>query len=270
MNRSRMSSLRIGWAGWLSLAVVLFICPAAQGTYDPHHGRWFQRDPLGVRPDAPDGDLDQTKQSSDGLNFYQYARNCVTSNTDPDGLITVERVSGSKKSTCGSFTYRWRFRLPKRAPCPGFLVQHVRFKAVCPDCKTSLGDYLNSLGPKVKVVEYWEQFPLVPKGARDVAIDEAYSPSLPCRSGLIEQEGESRFFCATDADPPIPASPRVVGSSTCDDRRATISSGDFLHTTSPPPWWNNNRQDMGTGYRVASSSWDCCCKPFVSNSGASP
>ncbi len=50
-------SLGLRHAAWPILATVLLLASAAQGMYDPHHGRWFQRDPLGVRPEEPPGEF---------------------------------------------------------------------------------------------------------------------------------------------------------------------------------------------------------------------
>jgi len=43
-------------------------------TYDPKHGRWLQRDPLGVRPDAPKGTIIPIKQYTDGSDLYEAVR----------------------------------------------------------------------------------------------------------------------------------------------------------------------------------------------------
>jgi hypothetical protein len=51
-----LSALALGTlVTWLSLVLLLLLSSAAQGIYDPTHGRWYQHDPLGVRPDAPKG-----------------------------------------------------------------------------------------------------------------------------------------------------------------------------------------------------------------------
>jgi RHS repeat-associated protein len=56
--------------------------------YDPHHGRWFQRDPLGVRPDAPRGTIEVLKQLADGPNLYNYVMSCPTQFSDAEGTRT--------------------------------------------------------------------------------------------------------------------------------------------------------------------------------------
>ena len=56
-------------------------------TYDPKHGRWRQRDPLGVRPDAPDGYTDAPEQYRDGPDLYEYGRSRPQSSVDPFGLV---------------------------------------------------------------------------------------------------------------------------------------------------------------------------------------
>jgi hypothetical protein len=51
MNKKKPLDRSIHRTSWFALAAILLLTSAAQGMYDPHHGRWFQRDPLGVRPD---------------------------------------------------------------------------------------------------------------------------------------------------------------------------------------------------------------------------
>ena len=55
-------------------------------SYDPHHGRWFQRDPLGVRPDAPRGDVHLGNQSKDRADLYEYVSSEPTVRVDERGL----------------------------------------------------------------------------------------------------------------------------------------------------------------------------------------
>ncbi|MHC4444561.1 MAG: hypothetical protein ACYTA5_18340 [Planctomycetota bacterium] len=37
----------------IAYAMTLFLPQLSNAMYDPKHGRWLQRDPLGVRPDVP-------------------------------------------------------------------------------------------------------------------------------------------------------------------------------------------------------------------------
>jgi len=55
-------------------------------TYDPKHGRWLQRDPLGVRPNPPKGTIIPIKQYTDGMNGYEYVGSIPTRKRDPLGL----------------------------------------------------------------------------------------------------------------------------------------------------------------------------------------
>jgi RHS repeat-associated protein len=68
------------------LAFVLVSCSHAFGTYDPKHGRWLQRDPLGRRPDPPLATLEVAKQYTDGMNIYAYVKSRPTNLVDPEGL----------------------------------------------------------------------------------------------------------------------------------------------------------------------------------------
>jgi len=79
--------LRSGTAILLYAAVVVALVQApAFSMYDPHHGRWFQRDPLGVRPDGPTGILRSTKQYENGPDLYEYVNSKPAVRLDPHGL----------------------------------------------------------------------------------------------------------------------------------------------------------------------------------------
>ncbi len=70
----------------LSFAVVLGAQSAANGMYDPKHGRWFQRDPVGIRSDTPAGSIEPQRQYGDGMNLHQYGQSIPTRYVDPSGL----------------------------------------------------------------------------------------------------------------------------------------------------------------------------------------
>jgi len=55
-------------------------------SYDPKHGRWLQRDPLGVRPDAPYGLIVAYDQYADGMHLYLYVKGNPLVGYDPFGL----------------------------------------------------------------------------------------------------------------------------------------------------------------------------------------
>jgi RHS repeat-associated protein len=54
--------------------------------YDPKHGRWLQRDPIGVRPGSPAVGVNARLQYRDGASLYQYVRSQPTVKQDPTGL----------------------------------------------------------------------------------------------------------------------------------------------------------------------------------------
>jgi len=68
--------------------------------YDPHHGRWLQRDPLGSKPLVQMSlgsksrptlrkNVTASDQYQDGMNLYEASRSMPTTRTDPSGLKTV-------------------------------------------------------------------------------------------------------------------------------------------------------------------------------------
>jgi RHS repeat-associated protein len=80
----RISQQRWIRSGLLMLAFVLVSCSHAFGTYDPKHGRWLQRDPLGTNPSLAGGVL-PIQQYLDGVNLYQYGKSNPVVMTDPMG-----------------------------------------------------------------------------------------------------------------------------------------------------------------------------------------
>jgi hypothetical protein len=85
MSRHGVGDLGSRYVCGLALAAVLLLASAAQGMYDPHHGRWFQRDPLGVRPDAPRGMARPGKQYRDSMSLLEYCRSKPDVYVDPLG-----------------------------------------------------------------------------------------------------------------------------------------------------------------------------------------
>jgi len=58
--------------------------------YDPIHGRWRERDPLGLRPDAPRGTIDPPTQYTDGMNGYEYVRSRPNVMVDSYGQLSLQ------------------------------------------------------------------------------------------------------------------------------------------------------------------------------------
>jgi len=73
-------------------------------TYDPKHGRWLQRDPLGTLPAREGGSVETTNLYADGMSLFQYVKNRPSVGMDPTGLEywetthpdgeTLERILG--------------------------------------------------------------------------------------------------------------------------------------------------------------------------------
>jgi len=96
---TRQETHPFGWRRihWPVPAVVLLLSSAAQGMYDPHHGRWFQRDPLGVRPDGPRAGIQPQTQYNDGTNLYGYVRCRPAKGFDPQGMWDKEHYTWTER-----------------------------------------------------------------------------------------------------------------------------------------------------------------------------
>ena len=68
-------------------------------TYDPKHGRWLQRDPLGVRPTLI-GLVDPRLQYSDEANLYVYVRSRPANLFDAMGTSSCEQRCDKFYRTC--------------------------------------------------------------------------------------------------------------------------------------------------------------------------
>jgi hypothetical protein len=90
--KSTSSSSSLGAAGscLVTVGAFLLVVSTAHGMYDPKHGRWLQRDPLGVRADPPRATLTPSRQYTDGMCPYAYAY----------GRPTVSRDATGESPTC--------------------------------------------------------------------------------------------------------------------------------------------------------------------------
>jgi len=70
-----------------ALIIPALLPQSAHGMYDPKHGRWLQRDPLGVRPGRR-AVLRPANQYRDGMSLYQYVRGNPPRRVDPTGLLS--------------------------------------------------------------------------------------------------------------------------------------------------------------------------------------
>jgi RHS repeat-associated protein len=132
----------------LAVVTLLVAASAANGMYDPKHGRWLQRDPLGVRPDPPRGEIAPLAQyagahrdglrqadwvgdvhysyryhtprsSSDPitedreLNIYLFCQNNAVNRIDANGLadvrITPTQTRNLNNQECGAYDVAWDF-----------------------------------------------------------------------------------------------------------------------------------------------------------------
>lgn len=88
-----------------SLVVLLSTLGASTPTramYDPHHGRWLQRDPLGVSPEPVFATFDATNQYSDTMSLHEYVKSHPTNAVDPSGLWVIA-LGGARGIGDGAF-----------------------------------------------------------------------------------------------------------------------------------------------------------------------
>jgi len=83
----------------IALAVLCMTSITTQArVLNPNLGRWLSRDPIG---------------NQDGANLYASFRSAPIARSDPDGLLTHEKVSEAW-GTCGQYSVEWRFLLSAR------------------------------------------------------------------------------------------------------------------------------------------------------------
>jgi len=128
--------LRSGAAILLYTAVVVGLVQApAFSMYDPHHGRWFQRDPIGVRPDAPKAVIKPMEQVQDGMNLYEYVGGGPISRTDWSGEQT-------SRSTVGCCVLEYRSSLVG-------IATHLGLKVEASCCPTVKRNFNVQFGPEL-------------------------------------------------------------------------------------------------------------------------
>jgi hypothetical protein len=94
-----------------ALVIPALLPQSAHGMYDPKHGRWLQRDPLGVRPDAPRGRIEPARQSDRGANRYEGMGSNPQKLVDPMGLkekpCECERIYPKVPAAMQPSTWTW-------------------------------------------------------------------------------------------------------------------------------------------------------------------
>lgn len=76
---------------WCMLVLFTTVFPRpGLGMYDPRHGRWLQRDPVGLRAGVPLESVNSSLQYSDGMNLYQYVKSQPGNHQDSTGLLLVK------------------------------------------------------------------------------------------------------------------------------------------------------------------------------------
>ena len=80
-------------------------------TYDPKHGRWLQRDQLGISPSSPfpGMPIDPTNQYADGVLLYAYVASDPITRQDPYGLLSADDIFGAAMTFCLNSTEQRSF-----------------------------------------------------------------------------------------------------------------------------------------------------------------
>jgi len=79
----------------LAYTLTIILPQLTHAMYDPKHGRWLQRDPLGVRVDIR-GRINSIRHYNDGVNLYKYAASNPTNMMDAFGTIChMDKIPGT-------------------------------------------------------------------------------------------------------------------------------------------------------------------------------
>ncbi|MBL9162276.1 MAG: hypothetical protein JNL18_06070 [Planctomycetaceae bacterium] len=201
-------------------------------------GRWVTRDPVGYLS---------------GPNLY--SAQSTTTKVDPHGniAISVDRFQSLDSGECDELrerTIRWRFGFNKPAPsCPGYFVQKVTVMCTVAPC----GKYANF------TQVYWEYWPVQNPQTGFVRDLVSYTPGDGDLHGSYSQDGEVRYYCATDAINKELATwkpySRIEGN-------CLASSGTLPATSEPPKFWANDPKDgkpeRGPAERMFEYGITCC------------
>ncbi|WP_290804767.1 DUF4157 domain-containing protein [Flavobacterium sp.] len=181
--------------------------------------------------------------------------------------LSISRVSRTS-GTCGRRSVKWDFTLGSAASSDGYLVQKVDVHEIkssgCPSIS----------GPPAPILTFWEAFP-VASGAKTHGLqptigysDESGYGSNPGTNGTSASYGEVKFFLKSVTGDlggfsTAPATPGAWGPG------RVPRSGIVPSTASEPSWWSGSPTE-GPENRMASSEWDCCSTPNVSNITSNP
>ena len=151
---------------------------------------------------------------------------------------------------CGGAIGAWRYKfsLTGKIPCDkegGYFVQKVTVLCSVYKCddKTKIDEV---------VFSYWEAWRAATRNVERA--DTASFPAKSCEIGNYSQEGEVRFYCASDAGNEIKSWSKIPPP---EDRRCRTSAGRLPATANEPQFWQRDGAS-GTMPRHMNIEWHCC------------
>ena len=155
-----------------------------------------------------------------------------------------------KNPKCGLVEGAWRYKfsLIGKMPCDkegGYFVQKVTVLCSIYKCdnKTKLDE---------DVFSYWEAWraPTI----KTEKVDTAKFPANNCEIGNYSQDGEVRFYCASDAGSEIRSWSKIPPPN---NRKCRTSAGNLPATATEPQFWQRDGAS-GTMSRHMNMEWHCC------------
>jgi len=231
----------------IALAILFIAANYAAAFYDPHIGRWINRDPIGE-----DG----------GKNIYAFVDNDSISFYDDVGiqkaasqqskLILIAIPFGvTRKGYCGDVALQiwWTLLNAVQNTQGGHVVQEITITWKITDCKTNPINPIKSLDPKWKnpgSVHYWEAWPVAkyasftnPKDDNFGWIDEGDGTK-----GTVSWKATASFYQGLKTLPidMIPGNKNTLAGGF----PSTTINPNFSNGTDPVP-------------HEMEIEWNCCC-----------
>ncbi len=209
----------------------LILVSGASAFYDPHIGRWINRDPI-----AENG----------GENVYGFLNNAPIDDTDDLGLQPQKkrqqynlgfRIAGKTEDKCGEFLLALDFQISPTATT-GYVIQRVHYKADITNENGSKND-------KSKTMKWREAFS-VPGTMTDLNGEIAHDKTKGTVTFFFDATYHANMQLDGDWHPGGYPNPTLSGSLPWNDDTYV-------------PWNPINRGDSNHLIRRIKVSWDCRC-----------